>query len=67
MSFLNRLTNRFLRMLGWSLAGEAANQAATGGKARKDMTPEERQRARASRQAVKTARRAARITRRLGR
>ena len=61
--------DRILRMIVRRLAGRALNrgidQMAGGGKAREDMTPDERRQARQARQNARRARQAARLMRRL--
>lgn len=65
----NRMISRLMRMVMRRMARKGANSAlGQGQKARRaDMTPEQRQQAKAARQSAKRARQAARTLRRIGR
>ena len=62
---MNRIVSMVLRRLLGRAMNKGIERAAGGGKAREEMTPEERQQARMARQSAKRARQAARLARRL--
>ena len=66
---LNGIINRLIRMFTMRAINSGINTAARRGKSEKDMTPQERLRARkqakSARELTKRARQAARITRRM--
>jgi hypothetical protein len=64
---LNRLINMIVRLFMRKGVNAGINFAANRGKDPKDMTPEERQQAKAARQNAKRARQAIKLGRKIGR